>query len=354
MPHGWSRWFRWPRSLRGRWLSLAVLAAVAGGAGAWLALRGGAAKHAPLLVIGIDGGEWRVVHRMWRDGELPNLRRLADRGTTATLETAYNASPVIWTTIATGVTPAEHGITDFVVPSPHGDVPISSMVRRVPALWTMLTQAHRRVAVLGWGGSWPADGGRRRRRGQRSRADAPGRPRLSRGLPAQARRRRRAGPHLPLVRDERGAGAARRRHGRRGTAPGAGRPRSRAALLPHLRHRLSSSLEGIRSRPERRASARRQPGAAHLSRDRRRDRRGLARGPRRPGRARHLGSRVPRRPPGRADHGVEPRRTPGPAGIPVARRPGAGARTLAALHLRQPDPPAQEAGAGLAGGPGTR
>src|ERR1700686_2350675 len=78
MRNGWSRWSRW---LRRRWLPLAVLAAVAGGAGAWFAVRGGAAKHAPLLVIGIDGGEWRVMHRMWRDGELPHLRRLADRGT---------------------------------------------------------------------------------------------------------------------------------------------------------------------------------------------------------------------------------------------------------------------------------
>jgi predicted AlkP superfamily phosphohydrolase/phosphomutase len=136
---------------------LAFLVAAAGGAGAWFLARGGPAKAGPLVVIGIDGGEWRVLRRMWQDGELPNLRRLADRGTTATLKTAYNASPVIWTTIATGVTPAEHGITDFVVPSEHGDVPISSTVRKVPALWSMLTQAHRRVAVLGWWGSWPAE-----------------------------------------------------------------------------------------------------------------------------------------------------------------------------------------------------
>lgn len=153
-----SRSFRLPRR---RWLALAVvLVAVAGSAGAWLAMRvmrKGPAKAAPLLVIGIDGGEWRVVRRMWQDGELPNLRRLADRGSTASLRSAYNASPVIWTTIATGVTPAEHGITDFVVPSAHGDVPISSAVRRAPALWTMLTQAHRRVCVLGWWGSWPAE-----------------------------------------------------------------------------------------------------------------------------------------------------------------------------------------------------
>jgi predicted AlkP superfamily phosphohydrolase/phosphomutase len=114
-------------------------------------------KPHPILVVGIDGGEWKVVNRLWAEGRLPNLRSLADRGTTATLRTAYNSSPVIWTTIATGVTPREHGITDFVVPTPKGDVPISSDVRKVPAIWNMLTQSGRRVAVLGWWGSWPAE-----------------------------------------------------------------------------------------------------------------------------------------------------------------------------------------------------
>jgi predicted AlkP superfamily phosphohydrolase/phosphomutase len=111
----------------------------------------------PLLVIGIDGGEWKVIHRLWNEGRLPHLKGLAGRGVAATLRTAYNSSPVIWTTIATGVTPPVHGITDFVVPTPQGDVPVSSEVRKVPALWNMLTRAGRRVAVLGWWGSWPAE-----------------------------------------------------------------------------------------------------------------------------------------------------------------------------------------------------
>ena len=149
---------RWARL---RWVLLAVVVVGgAAGAAAWFGRRHAPAKPGqptPLLVVGIDGAEWRVVRYMWQRGELPNLRRLAGRGSTAALRTAYNASPVIWTTIATGVTPAEHGITDFVVPGPHGDVPITSTVRRVPALWTMLTQAHRRVADLGWWGTWPAE-----------------------------------------------------------------------------------------------------------------------------------------------------------------------------------------------------
>jgi predicted AlkP superfamily phosphohydrolase/phosphomutase len=110
-----------------------------------------------LIVIGIDGGEWKVIHQLWSQGKLPHFKAIANRGITATLHTAYNSSPVIWTTIATGVIPDVHGITDFVVSTPNGDVPVSSAVRKVPALWNMLTRAGRRVAVLGWWASWPAE-----------------------------------------------------------------------------------------------------------------------------------------------------------------------------------------------------
>jgi predicted AlkP superfamily phosphohydrolase/phosphomutase len=85
------------------------------------------------------------------------LKALADRGVSAPLGTNYTASPVIWTTIATGRRPEEHGIIDFVVPTDKGDVPVASSLRKVPALWNMLTLAKRRVAVLGWWASWPAE-----------------------------------------------------------------------------------------------------------------------------------------------------------------------------------------------------
>ncbi|HEV8579727.1 MAG TPA: alkaline phosphatase family protein [Thermoanaerobaculia bacterium] len=147
--------------MRLRTILLLVLALL-GGAALGLVLKGWRPTpkphgRTPLLIIGIDGGEWKVIRRLWSEGELPNLKKIADRGATATLRTAYNSSPVIWTTIATGVTPPVHGITDFVVATPQGDVPISSAVRKVPALWNMLSRAGRRVAVLGWWGSWPAE-----------------------------------------------------------------------------------------------------------------------------------------------------------------------------------------------------
>lgn len=111
----------------------------------------------PMIVVGIDGGEWRVIRDLWEQGRLPNFRRIAERGVTAELRTKYTASPIIWTTIATGVTPAEHGITGFVVPTAEGDVPVSSTVRKAPALWNMVSRARRSVGVLGWWASWPAE-----------------------------------------------------------------------------------------------------------------------------------------------------------------------------------------------------
>lgn len=114
-------------------------------------------SRSPMIVVGIDGGEWKVIRDLWQKGRLPHFRRIAEEGATATLGTRYTASPVIWTTIATGLTPEAHGITDFVVSTPRGDVPVSSTVRRAPALWNMLTRVRRPVAVLGWWASWPAE-----------------------------------------------------------------------------------------------------------------------------------------------------------------------------------------------------
>jgi len=111
----------------------------------------------PLLVIGIDGASWRVLDPLFEQGALPHLASLAEAGVSSILETDYGASPVIWTTIATGQKPRVHGITDFVVPTPRGDVPVSSALRRVPALWNMASVAGKRVLVAGWWASWPAE-----------------------------------------------------------------------------------------------------------------------------------------------------------------------------------------------------
>ena len=112
---------------------------------------------APVIVIGIDGGSWNAIEALWEQERLPNFRSLVREGVRAELKPVAAASPVIWTSIATGVKPERHGITNFVVPTPAGDVPVSSKVRRVPAIWNMVSTVNRTVAALGWWASWPAE-----------------------------------------------------------------------------------------------------------------------------------------------------------------------------------------------------
>ncbi len=111
----------------------------------------------PFILFGVDGADWQVIDWMWEQGRLPHLQQLADRGIAAPLETFHHASPVIWTTVATGRMPKAHGITEFVVPTGRGDQPVASTLRRVPALWNMLTASGRRTAVVGWWASWPVE-----------------------------------------------------------------------------------------------------------------------------------------------------------------------------------------------------
>jgi len=112
----------------------------------------------PILLLAIDGAEWSVIEELWSQGELPHLKALADRGVSSGLKTGYNSkSPVVWTTVATGVTPKEHGIDDFVLSTESGDIPVSSTARKVPAIWNMLSATGKSVAVFGWWASWPPE-----------------------------------------------------------------------------------------------------------------------------------------------------------------------------------------------------
>ncbi|MFP8881794.1 MAG: alkaline phosphatase family protein, partial [Myxococcota bacterium] len=71
-------------------------------------------SEASVTLIGVDGASWNLIDPMLASGELPNIAALIARGATANLETVEPVtSPVVWTSIATGRSPAAHGVTDF-------------------------------------------------------------------------------------------------------------------------------------------------------------------------------------------------------------------------------------------------
>ena len=68
-----------------------------------------------VLLVGLDGGPWKTLDPLMKEGKLPHLAKLASRGITANLENMIPTySPPIWTSIATGKSPAKHGIHDHL------------------------------------------------------------------------------------------------------------------------------------------------------------------------------------------------------------------------------------------------
>jgi len=71
------------------------------------------------IVLGFDGMDPDLVRRWMDTGNLPNLARLADMGRFQPLATTNPAqSPVAWSSFATGLDPAGHGLFDFLRRNP--------------------------------------------------------------------------------------------------------------------------------------------------------------------------------------------------------------------------------------------
>jgi predicted AlkP superfamily pyrophosphatase or phosphodiesterase len=123
------------------------------------ACRSSAGKRPPLVVVGVDGLEWRLVLQFAQEGALPNLAKLMGEGYAGKLETLDKTlSPVIWTTIATGKTPEQHGITDFSFNDETGEPHLfTSVHRKTKAFWNLLSDAGRTVHVDGWWCTWPVE-----------------------------------------------------------------------------------------------------------------------------------------------------------------------------------------------------
>ena len=145
---------RVPAVARAALLLAGVLAALAGSPGC------GEQPAAPraasrVLVIGVDGLEWSVLRPLLAEGRCPNLADLMRRGSFGKLGTlSRTLSPVVWTTVATGKLPKDHGITDFLDGSSQV---FTSSQRRVRALWNVADQHGLSTNMFGWFITWPAE-----------------------------------------------------------------------------------------------------------------------------------------------------------------------------------------------------
>jgi predicted AlkP superfamily pyrophosphatase or phosphodiesterase len=136
-----------------------IAAALLLGAALGLACRGRTGGDR-VLVLGLDGLDPATVDLLISEGRLPNFARLQAQGAHGRLHSQVPLlSPVIWTTIATGKPPAEHRIGHFVAidRATGKELPVTSRMRRVKAIWNIASEARRSVDVVGWWATWPAE-----------------------------------------------------------------------------------------------------------------------------------------------------------------------------------------------------
>lgn len=114
-----------------------------------------------LLVVGLEGLEPSIVERLVAEGKLPNMSRLLAEGASVrfpslgrNMDTRIN-----WTSLVTGVAPERQGVGSMVR-SPKGNMvplPLKPSSRTVDTIWTLLSKAGTKVAVLSWPGTWPVE-----------------------------------------------------------------------------------------------------------------------------------------------------------------------------------------------------
>src|SRR3989442_1518104 len=64
-----------------------------------------------VIFVGLDGADWQLLDDYIAGGAMPNLARLVREGTSGILDTIRPPlSPLIWTSMMTGVSPLDHGI----------------------------------------------------------------------------------------------------------------------------------------------------------------------------------------------------------------------------------------------------
>ncbi len=135
-----------------------------------------------VTIIGMEGASMSYVLPAVAEGKLPNFARLIEGGASGALRTIHpTESLAVWTSIASGKLPRQHGLLGFYryrfpgVQStfsllPHGlflqsleylgllkRTAVTSTQRRTGTFWTILSSFGVKVGLLRWWGTYPAE-----------------------------------------------------------------------------------------------------------------------------------------------------------------------------------------------------
>lgn len=112
-----------------------------------------------VVVLGIDGAPFTLLTRYAQSGLMPHLAALLPSSTFCQMDVSLpEVSSTSWTSFATGVNPAKHGIYGFVdlVPGQYQRIFPNASAVRSPSLWDILSNHGRTSVVINVPQTYPA------------------------------------------------------------------------------------------------------------------------------------------------------------------------------------------------------
>jgi predicted AlkP superfamily phosphohydrolase/phosphomutase len=133
---------------RGRWplgLSVGTLTLITG----FSIPTGQRLDSTQLVILGVDGATWSVIEPMVQRGELEAFAAMRSAGASGVMQAPQPIfSPLIWTTLATGLESSEHGISGFSM---------EATALKAPRFWNIAENQGLSVGVYKWLVTWPPE-----------------------------------------------------------------------------------------------------------------------------------------------------------------------------------------------------
>ncbi|MEM7199503.1 MAG: alkaline phosphatase family protein [Planctomycetota bacterium] len=107
----------------------------------------------PTILLGVDGATFSVLDHMMEGGHMPRLRQLCETGVRGELlSTPHPLTPPAWTTLATGRTPGNHGVFDFIWAEERGSTVYFTLNNyrdiKAETIWTLIGRRGGSVTSL--------------------------------------------------------------------------------------------------------------------------------------------------------------------------------------------------------------